>query len=105
MCKLALVCVSLSYPGQLLVPDLPEINIVNTHSDISDIDISDSDITDITDISDSESDSQSLLSQHPPTVTSRHRDTETRQVNTAVLFEQLRGKIFEIKIFVEMRSQ
>ena len=100
MCKLALVCVSLSYPGQLLVPDLPEIKIVNTHSDISD-----SDISDISDISDSESDSQSLLSQHPPTVTSRHRDTETRQVNTAVLFEQLRGKIFEIKIFVEMRSQ
>ena len=48
MCKLALVCVSLSYPGQLLVPDLPEIKIVNTHSDISDIDISDSDIMTVT---------------------------------------------------------
>ena len=50
MCKLALVGVSLSYPGQLLVPDLVENNIVDTHSDISD------------------SESEDVLSQHPATV-------------------------------------
>ena len=59
MCKLALVGVSLSYPGQLLVPDLAENNIVDTHSDISDGD-SESDISD--------SESEDVLSQHPATV-------------------------------------
>ena len=77
MGKLALICVSLGYPGQLLVPDLAENNIVNTHSDISDSDISDSDISD-SDISESESDS--LLSQHPATVRSRQTiDTRSTQ--------------------------